>query len=106
MNPRHYILDANGEPVLEPDLMTWAAWMEGATNRRVAKDIIGESKVSTMFLGLDHSFQSEYEEPQPIFWETMVFGGKLDQEMDRCGGSREQAKAMHARMVERVKATQ
>jgi hypothetical protein len=38
-----------------------------------------------------------------VLWETMVFGGKLDQEQDRCSGSREQAEAMHARMVERVK---
>ena len=39
----------------------------------------------------------------PVLWETMVFGGKLDQEQARCSGNREQAEAMHNEMVERVK---
>lgn len=60
---------------------------------------VGDSKISTVFLGLDHSFGSS----SPVLWETMVFGGELDQEQDRCSGSREQAEAMHARMVEKVK---
>jgi hypothetical protein len=35
----------------------------------------------------------------------MVFkGGESDIDMDRCGGSREQAQAMHDQMVEKVKA--
>lgn len=61
--------------------------------------MIGEAKVSTVFLGFDHGWEGE-----PVLWETMVFGGPLDQEQDRCSGSREQALAMHAAMVERVKA--
>lgn len=32
----------------------------------------------------------------------MVFGGAFDQKQDRCSGNREVAKAMHAKMVQRV----
>lgn len=38
---------------------------------RVSKDI----KVSTVFLGLDHSW---FEDPAPLWFETMIFGGKHD----------------------------
>ena len=94
-----YRLDEKGNPIAEPDLIKWAQWFE-KSERSVAQEQIGESGISTVFLGLDHSFS---ECGSPILWETMVFGGKLDQEQDRCGGSREQAEAMHARMVERVR---
>lgn len=93
-----YILDEKGNPVPEPDLLKWAKWFETA-NRRVARDQIGDSKISTVFLGVDYNFT----EGQPLLWETMVFGGPLDEEQERCSGSREQAQAMHARMVERIK---
>jgi hypothetical protein len=96
---KKYILDSNGCPVLEPDVMKWAHWFEKA-NRTVAMDTVGGSIVSTVFLGIDHGFDGG----PPILWETMVFSGKLDHEQDRCSGSREQAEAMHARMVKRVKA--
>ncbi len=97
----HYILDASGEPRLEADLITWAKAFEGQ-NRSVALDQIGASRISTVFLGLDHRFGGD--SGPPILWETMVFGGPLDEEQERCGGSREQALAMHARMLARVKA--
>lgn len=93
-----YILDEEGNAVPEHDLLKWAAWFEDATNRVVAKDSFGKIKVSTVFLGLDHSF----DEGEPILWETMVFGGELDQEMDRYG-SLEDAKEGHKKMCELVK---
>jgi len=34
--------------------------------------------VSTVFLGLDHSFEGS-----PVLFETLVSGGNLDEEMDR-----------------------
>lgn len=94
-----YILNESGTPVAEPDLMTWAKWFETA-DRKVAVDQISDAKVSTIFLSIDLSYQ---QSGPPILWETKVFGGALDQETDRCSGSREQAEAMHARMVQRVK---
>ena len=70
-----YIL-VNGVPTPEPNLMKWAAWMEESRKTGewlVAKTVINkEIKVSTVFLGLDHSF--DLEGPLEIF-ETMIFGG-------------------------------
>lgn len=92
-----YILDENGTPTEAPDLMTWGQWMQ-TDDRTVAKTEINGVKISTMFLGLDHAWGDQ----PPLLWETMVFGGPLNEEQDRCGGSREQAEAMHAAMCARV----
>jgi len=96
MKSRHYILK-DGK-VVPATLMAWAKWFE-TSERIVKQEQVGNSKVSTVFLGLDHSFLDE----APVLWETMVFGGKLDLEMERCSGNREQAEAMHELMVKRVK---
>jgi len=102
MTIHHYILK-DGKVVIEPDPITWAMWFEKAEDRVVKQEFIGDSKVSTVFLGLDHNFEPD---GPPILWETMVFDGKLDREMDRCAGNREQAEAMHARMAQRVRAAE
>ncbi len=95
-----FILNDKGELIPCTDLMAWAQWFETSRHSRIVKqEVIGESKVSTVFLSIDHSWLDK----DPILWETMVFGGPLDQEQDRCGGNREQAEAMHERMVEKVK---
>lgn len=96
---RQYILDENKNPVLEPDLLKWGTWMAAISKRRVAFDKIDGVEVSTVFLGLDHSFGAG----PPVLWETMVFGGIFDQKQDRCSGGWKDAEAMHARMVDRVK---
>lgn len=95
----YFVLDEKGEPQAEADVLTWGAWMEHG-DRVVARDEIAESTISTVFLGMDHSFGVG----APILWETMVFGGPLNDSQDRCRGSREQAEAMHARMVAKVHA--
>lgn len=96
---QHYILnDANvAVPV---DLMTWAKWYEvNHERRRVAREEFADGVVvSTVFLGLDHSWG---DGPRLIF-ETMVFGGPLDQETYRYA-TWAQAEAGHAVMVERVR---
>lgn len=90
-----YKLDGH-TPILCTDLMDWARWQETA-DRRVAKTDIGEITISTVFLGLDHNFGLG----PPILFETMIFGGSLDQEMDRyC--TWEEAEAGHEAMVQRV----
>lgn len=92
-----YILD--GKHAVEcPDLIAWATWCESA-DRRVALSTIGGVRVSTVFLAVDHSFG----EVPPLLFETMVFGGPLDEEQDRCT-TWEEAEAMHAAMVARVRA--
>jgi hypothetical protein len=90
----HYILDEhhNAIPV---DLMTWARAFEG--NRHVARTTVYEGcEVSTVFLGLDHNFGSG----PPLIFETLVFGGPFDKEMDRYS-TWDEALAGHARMVEK-----
>jgi hypothetical protein len=76
-------------------------WFETA-DRHVAQDQIGDVRVSTVFLGIDHSWI--LEEHVPILFETMVFGGALDQEQRRYAtwteaeeGHREMAEAVMAR---------
>jgi hypothetical protein len=64
-----YILNEAGEPVAEPDLMAWGRWFETA-GRHLADDEVGDVRVSTVFLGLDHRFG----DGPPVLWETMVFG--------------------------------
>lgn len=56
-------------PVPEPDLMTWARWFETA-DRIVVQTPIPGGRVSTVFLGLDHSFGMG---GQPVLFETMIF---------------------------------
>jgi len=55
-----------------------------------------------MFLGVDYNFSLT---GSPILWKTMVFDGPLTGYQDRCAGTPEQAEAMHAAMVARVRLT-
>lgn len=98
-----YILDANGEPIPEPDLMKWARWFGQDKVRVVKQEWVDNVWVSTVFLGLDHNFNAK---GPPVLWESMTFSNRADfnqNEMDRCSGSREQALAMHERMLKKVK---
>lgn len=74
---RNYILKGK-KVVEETDLLKWGKWFETA-NRHVANDKIGNVQVSTVFLGLDHSFGTG----KPLLFETMIFGGKHDGYQDR-----------------------
>ena len=95
----HYILNANGDPEPCGSLLEWARWFETSADvRRVALDNIGGVKVSTVFLGLDHSFDGA----GPVLFETLVFGGPLDGEQERYA-TRDEAVTGHVSMVERVK---
>lgn len=69
--------------------------------KRVAKTELPDDQgiVSTVWLGIDHSFGYG---PLLIF-ETLVFGGPLDKEMDRYTTEQE-ALTGHEQMVARVKA--
>ena len=98
MNDR-YVLDGH-KAILEKDLMKWVTWLETA-DRKVRKTELPEGvEVSTVFLGLDHNF---FGSGNPVLFETMVFGGKFDQEMNRYS-TWEQAETRHEEMVEKVKA--
>jgi hypothetical protein len=91
-----YILDASGQPQECEDLFEWALWLETA-ERHIHDAKVGDSRVSTVFRGLDHSFGMG----PPLLFETMVFGGPLDGEQERYT-NRELASEGHARMCRRI----
>jgi hypothetical protein len=77
-----YILDNNNNPVAKPTLEA-TQWLDDNDHRRTLKrDEIGDILVSTVFLGLDHSFPWN-EDKTPVLWETMIFGGEHDQYQER-----------------------
>ena len=93
-----YVLDGKKAVPCE-DLMEWAIWLEGADKKVALTRSIGDVEISTVFIGLDHSFGKG----PPLIFETMVFGGPLDGEQDRYS-TWEEAEAGHEKMVERTKA--
>ena len=94
-----YILDEANNPVEEPDLMAWARWMDSA-DRHVRDSRQDDRRVSTVFLGLDHSSAS-WEGGQPILFETMVFIGDDGIEQERYATWAE-AEEGHARWVAQI----
>ena len=64
-----YVLDADGNPKEEPDVLKWGKWFE-TTDRHIGNTKIGDVTVSTTFLGLNHAFGGG----KPVLWETMIFG--------------------------------
>lgn len=96
-----YILDTDHTPIPCDDAEKWANWFEGENWRvastRVASTRVGEAMISTIFLGIDHSFGIG----PPLVFETMVFGGPLDQKMERYT-SWDAAIDGHAAMLKRV----
>jgi len=92
-----YILQ-DKTPVPCNDLMEWARWFETA-DRHVAQDRIGEVRISTVFLGLNHRFAPG----APLLFETMIFGGSHDGHQERCTFW-DQAEKQHADAVALVRA--
>lgn len=78
MDMKYYILE-DKKPVPVDDLMEWGRWFENRENSIVEKTTIGDSDVSTVFLGLNH----RYGEGEPVLFETMIFGGDEDGYQER-----------------------
>jgi hypothetical protein len=97
MNLTKYILDANGQPQPEGDLLTWAQWMGTGDNQILKREQVRHVRVSTIFRGLSHGLN----DTEPVLFETMVFGGKLDGLCERYA-SRADALSGHANVVARV----
>ncbi|MBA7593202.1 hypothetical protein ES703_00120 [subsurface metagenome] len=73
-----YILEGKSPKPVD-DILEWGKWFETA-DRRVARTKMWlDVEVSTVFLGLDHSF----DRGAPILFETMIFGGKHHQYQER-----------------------
>ena len=54
-------------------------WFE-TSERQIGDDTIGKTRVSTVFLGIDHNF---YGSSGPVLFETLIFDGPLADEMWR-----------------------
>lgn len=63
--------DAEGRPM---DFDEWARLHPTIESRRVAKTEVGEGRVSTVLIGLDHRFGGDV----PVIFETMIFDGPHD----------------------------
>lgn len=102
-----FILNDQGEPVPEPDLDKWAAWLETHPARQVADDYDeGDAgkriRISTRFMGIDLRLIPIEGEP-PLLWKTMVFGGPLHLAQERYT-TLAAAVAGHQAMCQRVQA--
>ena len=100
---RYY--DRQGNPIT---LQIWAQMLEGRDHQRVAETTLPDgSWVSTVWLGLDHSFG----DGPPLLFETMVFPSRDSQDkpdqqdMDRYTTEAE-AIAGHDAMVAKWRAKQ
>ena len=89
--PQTYVLDKNGNPVHEPDLVKFGGFL--ASNAKcLRQDMLSNGTyVSTAFIGID------YRSP-PRLWETKIFGGPHDQYQDRYT-TREGALAGHEKAL-------
>lgn len=74
-----YIL--KGKTPVESNLFEYCAWSVDFNKMIVEKTKIGDIEVSTVFLGLDHSFSPE--KTGPILFETMIFGGEAEGYQER-----------------------
>lgn len=93
-----FVLDDDGNPIEEPDLFKWAKWFEDS-DRRVDSTTINGVHVSTVFLGLDHSWSPDSD---PILFETMQFGGLQDTFQYRYA-TKADAQAGHNEVCNRVR---
>lgn len=84
-----YILDGK-TPVPCEDLLAWGAWFQTA-DRQVARDYVGDKRVSTIFLGLDHGLGGK-----PMLFETMIFDESGEETYCERYGTWEEAEAGHA----------
>jgi len=77
---RWYTLDENNKPVVAASVIEAAEWLDKNPERKAVKqEHIGDIFISTVFLGLDHAWNSDIL----VLWETMIFGGEHDQYQER-----------------------
>jgi hypothetical protein len=97
---RLFILDDH-RVVEARDVIEWATFFEVSTNRTVGyTEITSEIYVSTVFLGIEHP--SFLGKGPPILFETMIFGGPLNEYQWRYS-SWDDAEAGHAAAVRKAR---
>lgn len=101
-----YTLDSKHNPLPQVDVLYWGRWF-AENDRHVRKSYVRGYYVSTVFLGIDHSWSGG----KPVLFETMIFplskkGGEIihfaEDFCDRyC--TWDEAVAGHARAVKMVR---
>ncbi len=94
-----YILNDRHQAVPCADLLQWAAWFENTTNRQVAETFVRSTRISTVFLGLNHRW---FGEGPPLLFETMTFDKDEPELCERCSTWNE-AVAQHLRVVDTIR---
>jgi len=97
--PKHYVL--SGKKAVPCSMEQWVMPFE-SKNRHVGDTTIGGVRVSTVFLGIDHNWSPD---GPPLIFETMVFRGPFDEEMQRYS-TWEEAEHGHAKFVKAVTLSQ
>lgn len=79
----------------------WGSKFSDSEGRRVAQDVLKiwgtPVHISTVFLGMNH----RYGDGAPLWFESMIFGGKFDEEQVRYTTWAE-AEAGHKKLVDKV----
>lgn len=94
-----YYIMQDGKVFEVDDILTYGQYFENE-DWIIARTQIGDVLVSTVFLGLNHRFGPG----APLLFETLVFGGELEREMERYE-TIDEARIGHEQMVNRVRAS-
>ena len=97
-NPLGLFILVDRKPVACPDPFKWALNHGDTDCRRVNETVIGETRISTVFIGIDHAWLGG----PPMLFETMCFGGPLDMEQVRTS-TWELAESQHEAICTRVR---
>ena len=97
MNGQLYILDGK-TPVLELDVAKWGKWLEKA-NHRVGLNWVGEIRISTVFLGIDHDFRFKGD---PLLFDTRIHGSEKFENFQERYSTWEEAEKGHQQAVAMV----
>ncbi len=72
------MLNSDGQPIEIDDIDLWGESFQNS--RHIARTNINGVDVSTVFLPIDHDHSGT---GPPILWETMIFGGSVDEYQER-----------------------
>lgn len=106
MRISEYVLDEDGVPRRAYEGEEWITWFASKRDKFSLRTTIEAGEhfiiVSTVFLALDHNHSGQ---GNPILWETLAFGGAANggDIMNRCGGTFEDAAAMHEEMCRNIR---
>ena len=97
--PTFWVLDGH-EVISTSDVHEWTQMWE-TDSRYVGNTEVGDARVSTVFLGIDHRFSGD---GPPLVFETMVFGlDDYDEQYTERYATWDEAERGHARIVEMVR---